>query len=86
MREIFVITIEEVCDYENFVTPHMAFENEKDAKERFRELTEDIKEDYAEELQDGWVIDETEKIVDVYDPENYAKDHYTARLQQVVLY
>lgn len=86
MREIWVITIEEVSDYENFVTAHQAFEVFEDALKRFQELTEDIKEDYAEELEDGWEIDEAPKMVDVYDPDNYAKDHYTIRLQAVNLF
>ena len=85
MKKIWVITIDEVSDYESFRCCPIAYEKEEDARKALDRFRKSIKEDYADELADGWDYDERVNWVEVYNPDNYAMDHYTVMLNCVAL-
>lgn len=82
---IWVITIDDVSDSESFRCSPIAYEKEEDARKALQLFKASIKEDYADELADGWDYDERDNWVEVYNPYNYARDHYTVMLNCVAL-
>lgn len=85
MEKIWVITIDEVSDYENFQNCPFAYRNEEDARKALQRFKDSIKEDYAEEIEDGgWTYQEGEYWVEVY-ADYYAQDHYFVKLSCVDL-
>jgi len=85
MEKIWIITIDEVCDYENFRNAPMAYRNEKDARETLKTIKKRLQEDYAEDIEDGYVCyEEHDNSVEVYG-DDYSREHYTAMLTCVDL-
>lgn len=84
MEKIWIITIDEVSDYDNFQNSPIAYRNEADARKALREFKDSIKEVYAGELEDGWTYEENENWVEVY-ADSYSQDHYLVKLTCVDL-
>lgn len=85
MKKIWVITFDEVSDFENFRNCPCAFEKEEDARKALAQYKKSIKEDYAEELEDGWEYDERDYWVEVWNSVSYARDHFAVLLSCVDL-
>ena len=80
MEKIWILTIDEVCDYENFLNAPRAYRNEKDAREALQSFKKGLREDYAEDIEDGYVTyEEGAAWAEVYGDE-YSREHYTVRL------
>ena len=85
MEKVWIITIDEVYDFDNYEHAPIAYRNEKDAREALQVFKDGMKEDYAEDIEDGYVTyDEDEFWAEVYGDE-YAREHYTVRLSCVDL-
>ena len=84
-KTIWIITIDEVCDYEEFGQRPQAFEKEEDARAMLERFKKDIKSDYADELNDGWAYDEGRNFVEVYNDGWYSQDHYSVHLYEIEL-
>ena len=85
MEKIWIITIDEVCDYENFLNAPRAYRNEKDAREALQTFKKGLQEDYAEDIEDGYIFyDEHDNSAEVYG-DDYSREHYTVILHCVDL-
>lgn len=83
MEKVWIITIDEVVDYENFGQRPQAFEKEEDARAMMERFKADIKEDYAKELEEGWVFEAGRNYCEVYDEGWYSQNHYKVSLNEV---
>jgi len=85
MEKIWIITVDEVIDYEDSQIPPVAFKNESDARKEFERLKNEIKEEYAEDIEEEYVsCNEDENWIDIYG-DSYAEEHYFAKLYCVEL-
>lgn len=85
MEKVWIITIDEVCDYEKFYQSPMAFKNEDAARKMLARFKEDVKTDYADELKEGWVYKDGQNFCEVYNDGWYSQDHYRAELHEIEL-
>ena len=83
--KIWVITIDEVYDYENFPHDPIAFSNEKDAKEQLDTFRQGLKKDYESELESNWLYEDGERYCEVYEDGCYGTNHYSVRLSEIEL-
>ena len=78
----FVITIDEVYDYEEMGHKPEVFLNEEKAKARFKELVEDAKAEY-EETYDDYDSEEYNNKFECYEEGYASQNHYYVRLEEV---
>lgn len=84
--KIWVITIDEVYDYENFKHTPIAFSKEAEARKELDTFRKGIKTDYKSELEeDHWLYEDGEDYCEVYEDGCYAQNHYSVRLNEVEL-
>ena len=82
--KIWVITYDEVCDFENFPQRPIAFKDESEARKMMERIKEDILSDYADNLQDDdWVFDESADCLEVYEDGRYSENHFSAVLNEI---
>ena len=85
MDKIWIITIEDICDYESFHTNPIAFRDEKAAEEHFQALKDGMQADYSQELaEEDYTYEDNGWYAEVYS-EDYARDHYRVTLSCVEL-
>lgn len=85
MEKIWIITIEEVRDFESFQNSPIAYRNEEDARKALKVFKNRIQEYYAEEIEEeGWIYEERDFWAEVYN-EDYSRDHYLVKLTCVDL-
>ena len=84
-KMIWVMVIDEVCDFVNYQTMPYAYSKEEDARKAFAELKADAMEEYAEVLEeDDWEVIDKTNYFEMYG-EEYSKDHYRIDLYQINL-
>lgn len=83
--KVYIITIEEVFDFQVFIHAPEAFTKEEAAKNRFNEIVEEAKKAYC---RLGWVEDKDyydESCYEIYLDGEYAANHYAVRIHEVEL-
>ena len=75
--EVYVITIDEVYDYETYNHTPRVFKNRKDAQEEFDAIVAEAKKDAA---QDGWVESQGASYYEAYPDGWYGTSHYCVSL------
>lgn len=80
MEKVWIITIDEVDDFVHYHHSPLVFANEARARERLNAIKEDNKKGATEE---GWVIEESQDCIDIYEDGCYAQYHYSAVLEEV---
>ena len=84
--KVFVLTIDEVYDYEGFSHTPMVFTNKDKALDALHELYEDTKIELAENGDDDWMEDDYKKGDECFSlyPDGYwGTSHYDARVDEV---
>lgn len=89
MEKVWVVTIEEVCEFESRYTAPSVFRKEEDARAYFEKMKAEFRAEYAVDFDDEWEqnIFETEKYteVEIYSDRSYASDHCIIRISKVDL-
>lgn len=80
MQTVFVITIDEVFDFETFGHPIEAYEKEADARARYEGIVEDAKREFAEH---GWEESEGASYFETYPDGEWGTSHYGVYLNRV---
>lgn len=82
VMKIYIITIDEVFDFESFSHKPEAFAKKEDALRRYEDIVEDAKREFAEE---EWEESQGAAYYETY-PEGYwGTSHYGVYLQEVEL-
>lgn len=81
--KVYVIIMDEVYGFENYVHTPEAYLNKETALKALDDWKDDLKADYADELEDGWVYEDGEMYCEVYEDGNYSENHYTIYLKEV---
>lgn len=82
-KMIWVIVIDEVCDFVNYPTMPYAYSKEEDARKAFAKLKASAMEEYADELEEyDWAVTDKTNYFEIYN-DNYSKDHYRIDLYQI---
>lgn len=82
MKKIWVLVREEVIDFVNYHTTPQAFSDSETAREMFDMYKKSVVKEYADEIEDGWIVEEGDNYLEVYD-EEYSKNHYRLDLYEV---
>lgn len=89
MEKVWVVTIEEVCEFESRYTAPSVFRKEEDARAYFEKMKAEFRAEYVVDFDDEWEqnIFETEKYteVEIYSDRSYASDHCIIRISKVDL-
>lgn len=89
MEKIWVVTIEEVCEFESRYTSPSVFRKEEDARMYFEKMKAEFRSEYEVDFEGEWEqnIFETEQRteVEIYSERSYASDHCIIRLSKVDL-
>ena len=83
MEKIYLITIDEVYDYEVFDHEPLAYKNPEDAFKKFEEVKEEIRSNYEREIEGGWEIEDSKTHLELYNEGYYASFHIVASLQEI---
>lgn len=84
--KVFVLTIDEVYEYEGFSHKPMVFTNKDKALDALYELYEDTKKELAENGDDDWMEDDYKKgdsCFSLYPDGYWGTSHYDARVDEV---
>ena len=80
MKKVFVLTISDVADFENFPQVPSVFEKKEDALSAMKSYKEDfLKETDVENDTkdgDGWVVEDCEMSFSAYIDGRYAENHF----------
>ena len=85
MEKVFIIIIDEVYDYEVFNHEPLAYKDKTDAEKKFEEVKDEIKSNYAREIEEGWEVEDSKTCLEIYDEGYYASFHCAATLQEIPL-
>ena len=85
MKQIlYIITIDEVYDFQGFSHKPQVFKEKTDAMKILRELRENAKAEFADECndEDDW-DEETSESFSIYPEGEWGTTHYDARIDEV---
>ena len=72
MKKVFVLTISDVADFENFPQSPSVFEKKEDALSAMKSY----KEDFLKGIDSDWAVEEGEMCFSAYIDGRYAENHY----------
>ena len=84
--KVFVLTIDEIYEYEGFSHKPRVFTNNDKALDALYELYEDTKEELSKNGNDDWVEDDFKKgdsCFSLYPDGYWGTSHYDARVDEV---
>ena len=86
-EKVFIITIDEVYDFERFNHNPRAFKTEEGARKAFEDLKKEARENYKDELSDDtyWTVEEYTDSFEIYEDGRFAENHFTASLTSLFL-
>ena len=89
MKKVFVLTISDVADFEDFPKSPSVFENKEDALSAMKSYKEDfLKETDVENDTkdgDGWVVEDCEMSFSAYIDGRYAENHYDITIYECIV-
>ena len=89
MEKVWVVTIEEVCEFESRYTAPSVFRSEGAAFAYFEKMKAEFRSEYEVYFDNEWEQNffETERYVEVeiYSEKSYASDHCIIRISKVDL-
>lgn len=83
--KIWIITIEDVCDYASYYHAPLAFSKEEDARTQLDVFKKSIQTDYKTEIGNGWVYEDGDNSAEVYKDGYYGEEHYSVVLKEIEL-
>jgi len=83
MDKVFLIRNEEVYDFEEFHHKTRGFKNHDDAKREFDALKESIKNEYKGEIESGWIVEESETQLQIYQDGEYPEYHHCIFIEEI---
>ena len=89
MEKIWVVPIEEVCEFESRYTTPSIFRKEEDARAYFEKMKAEFCSEYEVDFKGEWeenIFERWQYIeVEIYSERSYASDHCIIRLSKVDL-
>ena len=80
METVWIITFDEVCDFEAYDHNPLVFRDEAEARKELEVYKKSLQEDYKEDIEEEYVVYyEDKNSAEVYGDE-YAREHYRIRL------
>jgi hypothetical protein len=77
MKKVYIITIDEVYDFENFPHEPMVFADEKKAREEMARIIDEAKEEYKDKFNE---VEEGETYFEMYAEGYFSEGHYAVHL------
>lgn len=79
MKKVYIITIDEVYDFENFHHEPMVFADEKKAREEMARIINEAKEEYKNKFNE---VEEGETYFEMYAEGYFSEGHYAVHLYE----
>lgn len=79
MKKVYIITIDEVYDFENFPHEPMVFDDKKKAREKMARIIDEAKEEYKDKFNE---VEEGETYFEMYAEGYFSEGHYAVHLYE----
>lgn len=79
MKKVYIITIDEVYDFENFLHDPMVFADEQKAREEFERIKANAKEEYKDKYEE---VEEGDTYFEMYAEGYFSEGHYAVHLYE----
>lgn len=76
--KLYIITVDEVFDFEGFWHKPLVFLTEKEARAEFNRLVREARKEYP-----GFTVDNGKKSVSIYEDQSWGKSHYDVVIDEV---